>query len=167
MKDILKPSDNPGVIREESPERFLKLLTEVSGMTLMGRENQRAVPREAALGGVLGVVVVGSSTNSESNPKDLDTFIMLAGKVNPAAERFAQELSQQFDLEYAQIARKVELGRLDLGRGFIEGKPNQPLPEQLHEIQRAGKPLIYAYDEESAKKIEKRIESLKHSSQTH
>ncbi|OGM04823.1 hypothetical protein A3E15_01810 [Candidatus Woesebacteria bacterium RIFCSPHIGHO2_12_FULL_42_9] len=148
------------MFREESPRRFLELLTDISRMTLNGDGNIQPPDHEADKGGVLGLIVVGSCTELRSKPKDLDVVAVVSRRVNPSVERYVEELSMRFDLEYSRMVGQIRLGVFDRGRGFITSNPVTGHQFVIDELKRTPGRMIFAFNRKGAFEIRQSIEEL-------
>lgn len=153
-------------LREESPDRFLSIFGEVSRMKsaselLLGQSPEP--PKEAKQGKVLGVIVVGSSTDPKGQPKDLDViFVVWGGQSNPKAWGFAEGVRDAFDLQLSWRTGQPQLGRLDLlGLAYIGKKRPFFHPSQIEALQNTKTPLVFAFSLEGAQKIQIAIEQIK------
>lgn len=153
--------------RESSPERFLTLLARISGMNSPEQLDTDQVYRlydKKTLGGIIGMIIVGSSTDLNSSPKDVDVLFVSKVKPNSKSTNLINHLQTAFDLELSRLTRRVEMGRLDnLGQLILEDDSvefSDLLP--IHRsviLDTPKKPLVYAIDKLNGEKIE-RVVSL-------
>lgn len=118
----------PEILREKSPDRFIALFKEITGMAFAGDlmdKNPQESLRSSGFrerGGIMGALIVGSSTNRESTPKDLDTILLVDNFINHYSWEYAEELRNAFDSKYTRVATgspfPIQHGRLDI-LGFV------------------------------------------------
>lgn len=152
--------------REPSPDRFLNLLSEVSGMKQLGdftKGVSETVPgREAKLAGVVGIIVVGSATNPAFSPKDVDVMLVLSKHPNSKAISFAEDLQMSFDQAYSRSIGKFRWGRLD-NLGYLTLDSNEADFSGLHPLHLQAilespvEPLVLAFDQVSAEQISQAV----------
>lgn len=149
--------------REESPAELLEVFQIVSSMTLDGNGNKNTPPVDFTKGKVLGAVIVGSCTNPESHPKDLDIILFVKERAYPPVERYATDLSESFDSELAFRRRKFYMGKLDICAvvGCITNPTYFEREFVIPAIKSIQNPKVFSFDENSSLEIKKRIDELK------
>jgi len=159
--------ENPNHLsREESPERFLNILGEVTGMLpldLLQRGASSDPTGQALQGKVYGLIVVGSCTRPDSKPKDID-IVAWTPKSGFITLEYLDHLREAFDMEYTKLTStksqlKISFGRLDV-LGIVESRGISTeglIAQTLDNVE----PIIYAFDLESAQKILQDIQTLR------
>ncbi len=132
----------PDHLLESSPQRFLSLFLQVF------KENS-----ESRYGGVIGAILVGSCTESDSRPKDLDIILVLDEESNSRTWNYVEIIQDSFNQQLSQTTQRLEMGRLDvLGVISIDGLTGELVtfvPEQLEAIRNApGTPCVYVLNQE-------------------
>ncbi len=147
----------PEIARETSPERFIGLFRELTGMRRIDElvETQGVdVSGLAEIARIRGAVIVGSSADPNATPKDLDVLLVVDELVNHWAVEYAEELRSNFDMEFSMRAKNIDLerplifqlehGRLDLP-GFIPLNVEECEPLYKEAIGRTRNPQVFAY----------------------
>lgn len=149
--------------REEDSARFIAIFRQVSGMKRPDNfpiETQ-SPPRNARIGGVVGAVVVGSSTNPYAQPKDLDVIFALTQPPNPRAQEWATDTAQGFDHEFFRETGVFSQGRLDV-LGFIEVGKIETLDSNIvRAISEPASPQVFAFNQEGFDRITEFLQTLR------
>ena len=99
----------PDLSREESPEIFFRLFSQVTGMQkgegFKPKPDPTNLAEEAT---VIGAVIIGSSVREGSKPKDLDVLLVVKdskmpiyyGLCSPELNRYRARIQHDFDRSY-------------------------------------------------------------------
>lgn len=158
------------VEREPSPEKFLRLFRQVSGMRtleeLRGLEEKQERSISSRRNLIDGAIIVGSSTDPNATPKDLDVVFVVRG-INASTRDYAEELRYNFDLGYFLPKIKeltfpltIQHGRLDF-LGYIPPEETSCDPLFIALLQRAPDPIVYAFDVLSALQIQSMVDNIR------
>lgn len=149
---------DPIIEREPSPDRFLTMFSEVSGLRLLSqlsKQEDATKPRY----GLSGSVVVGSCTRPDSNPKDLDVVLFFNGPLRSYLEEMIEELKFNFDMAFFQKSGKMRIGLLDI-IGAIDENNSISVPWIPLALQGANQRIVYSASLQEAEALNQRINFL-------